>query len=482
MSFVRRIIKNTGALWTSQVFHSLTSLCAVAIIARHLGVERFGEYGFVLAICNIFQVVTDLGANQIFIREVAREPEHVQEYFTTNVVIMSFFGTLVFFLIMGAVYFFCPGEYVLLAAAIGAIAVILRFVSQLFSSVFQAYERMGYDALMRSLGHAVYLACVIVVVALDGGIVGIFVALLMQSISACIAGYGFTRKYFFRPGFVLNRSRIWEVLREAWPIGAQAIVRKMSYRVDILFLKGLSSRADLGLFNGIYRIMLQLQFIPRNVTSALFPVFSRLSRNKETTLIDVHSRSAKFLLIGCVPLVAIFLVFPKEFISIVLGKAFVEAVPLMRLLSGALVLLFFSTLFVNMLTALNRQRWATICVAVSLAANIVCDIVLIPTWGFMGAGVATVVAEAVLFVMTGLSVVRYLVVWPLISAGVRLVLAGVLMSVVWAGFGNGVAWFTLIAGGISYPLSLWALRVLDDQELMWIQDEIRRLFGRLAKV
>jgi len=307
--------------------------------------------------------------------------------------------------------------------------------------------------------------------------VSIFMALLLQNIAACIAGYGFTRKYFFTPRVVFNGSRVREVLLEAWPIGIKAMLRKMSYRVDILFLKALSSPVDLGLFNGIYRIILQLQFIPRNLTSALFPVFSRLSNKEETLLADVHSRSAKFLFIGCIPLLAIFLVFPKEVISMVLGKEFIAAVPLIRILAIALALLFFSTLFIKMLTALNKQKWATFCVALSLATNIICDIVLIPTWGFMGAGIATLVAEMLLFSLTGSMVIRYLVIRPLVSAGLKLIIAGAVMVMVWVGFWAGTTWFTLIMGGLSYPLMLWVFQVFDDQESVWIQNGMRRLMG-----
>lgn len=481
MPLANRIIKNSIALWSSQAFHSLVSLCAVAIIARYLGIERFGEYGFVLAICNIFQVITDMGANQIFIREVARQPEKVNEYFTANLIIMAIFGTLVFILILGTVSCFHPGRHIVFAAVVGAVAVIMLFVGQLFSAVFQAYEKMGYVAIMRSLGYAIYILFVIIAVKVDGGIVSIFTALLLQNISACIAGYGFTRKYFFTPRVVFNGSRVREVLLEAWPIGIKAMLRKMSYRVDILFLKALSSPVDLGLFNGIYRIILQLQFIPRNLTSALFPVFSRLSNKEETLLADVHSRSAKFLFIGCIPLLTIFLVFPKEVISIVLGREFIAAVPLMRILAIALALLFFSTLFIKMLTALNKQTWATFCVALSLAANVICDIALIPTWGFMGAGIATLVAETLLFSLTGFLVIRYLVIRSLVSAGLKLIIAGAVMATVWVGFGAGVKWFTLIMGGLSYPLMLWVLQVFDDQESVWIQNGMRRLMG-LANV
>lgn len=482
MVLANRVIKNSIALWSSETVHILVNLGAVALIARYLGVERFGDYGFVLAICNIFQVMTDMGSNQVFIREVSRKPENVQEYFTANLLIMAILGTLVFFLIIASIYFFPSSRYLLLSSAIGAIAVILLFFSQLFSAVFQAYEKMQFEVFMRSVGYSVYLTLVILVVKFDAGIVGIFIALLIQNISACIAGYGFTRKYFFKPKFILNRTRVLEILREGWAIGLTFVLRKLSYRIDILFLKALSSRTDLGLFNGIYRINLQLQFIPRNVTSALFPVFSRLSEDKETKLADIQSRTVKFLLMVCIPILSVFMVFPGEIISLILGREFVKAAPLMRILTLSLGLQFFSILFIRTLYAQNRQRIATLCVAVCLAANILCDIFFIPKWGYVGAGIATLVAETVLFLITGFSVARYLNIRSLLGAGAKLITAGMVMVMFWIGLGNKAPVFSLLLGGLSYPLLLWVMHVLDDQESAWFRDLIKRLFSHSEKM
>jgi len=459
MALTNRIIKNSIALLSSQAFHSLVSICAIAIIARYLGIERFGEYGFVLAICNIFQVMTDMGANQVFIREVAREPAKVNEYFTASVLIMSIFGTLVFILILGTVYFFRPPTHILLAAAIGALAVIMLFVSQLFSAVFQAYEKMGYVAIMRPLGYSFYLFFVIVAVIFDWGIVGIFMALLIQNISACIAGYGLIRKNFFKPQFSLNRSILWKVFREGWPIGVNAMLRKASYRVDILFLKALSSSADLGLFNGIYRIILQLQFIPRNVTSALFPVFSRLSKGEEELFAKVHYRAVKLLLIGTVPLLAGLLISSRELISIVLGNEFLEAVPLMRVLIVCLGLLFFNILLIRTLNAANEQRWATFSVAVALGFNILCDMLFIPRWGYMGAGFATLIAETVLFCLTAFFVYSRLPLTPFFSEVPKLIMSGTVMVGLWILFKGQNKLAMILLGAFVYFAMLWILRM-----------------------
>jgi O-antigen/teichoic acid export membrane protein len=279
----------------------------------------------------------------------------------------------------------------------------------------------------------------------------------------------------------LNRSRVIEVFREGLPIGLTFLLRKISYRIDILFLKAVSSLTDLGLFNGIYRIILQLQFIPRNVTNALFPVFSRLSKEKENKFIDVQSRSVKFLLIGFIPIMAILMVFSKEVISIILGKEFVKAVPLMRILTLSLGFQFFSILFIKTLYALNRQRVAIVCVAACLAVNILGDIFLIPAWGYIGAGIATLLAETLLFGLTGLSVARYLSVRSLLSAGAKLVIAGSVMVIFWIGLGDRANLLTLILGGLSYPSLLWVLHVLDDQESLWVRDQMKKLFKNVAR-
>jgi O-antigen/teichoic acid export membrane protein len=477
-----RVIKNSIALWISEAFNIIVNLFAVAIVARYLGVERFGDYGFVLAVCNIFQVLTDMGTKQVFVREVARNPEDVQEYFTANLLTMTILGILVFLLIIASIYFFPSSKHLLSPAAIGAVAVILLFFSQLFSAVFQAFEKMKYEAFMRSLSYSIYLAVIVLAVRFDSGITGIFIALLIQNVTACIAGYGFTRKYFFKPKFTLNRARFIEVFREGLPIGFTFLLRKISYRVDILFLKAFSSLTDLGLFNGIYRINLQLQFIPRNATNALFPVFSRLSKDKESKFMDVQSRSVKFLLIGFIPILAILMVFPKEVISLILGKEFVKAVSLMRILTLSLGFQFLSILFIRTLYALNKQRLAILCVAACLTANILGDILLIPTWGYIGAGIATLVAETVLFLLTGLSVARYLNIRSLLGAGAKLIIAGMVMSMLWIGFGGKALLFSLILGVLSYPLLLWILHVLDDQESAWFRDIIKRLFSHSEKM
>ena len=56
------------SLMLGRIYHAVLNLFAVALIARYLKVDVFGEYAFISVVCNIFMVVTDMGINRIGIR------------------------------------------------------------------------------------------------------------------------------------------------------------------------------------------------------------------------------------------------------------------------------------------------------------------------------------------------------------------------------------------------------------------------------
>ena len=59
-----RVLTNSFFLMLKEGFHAIVSICVVAILARYFSIEKFGDYAFILALCNIFQVTTDMGVNR----------------------------------------------------------------------------------------------------------------------------------------------------------------------------------------------------------------------------------------------------------------------------------------------------------------------------------------------------------------------------------------------------------------------------------
>ena len=74
MRTVRKIAKNTGGVIAGNVAFGFISLFVIVYLARYLGTEGFGKYSFVFVYLAFFNIITDLGLQQILVREMAREP------------------------------------------------------------------------------------------------------------------------------------------------------------------------------------------------------------------------------------------------------------------------------------------------------------------------------------------------------------------------------------------------------------------------
>ncbi|MGP8321297.1 MAG: oligosaccharide flippase family protein [Methanosarcinaceae archaeon] len=71
---VRKIAKNAGVIIAGNVAFRLVSPFVVICLARYLGTAGFGKYRFVFAYLAFFSIITDLGLQQILVRDMAREP------------------------------------------------------------------------------------------------------------------------------------------------------------------------------------------------------------------------------------------------------------------------------------------------------------------------------------------------------------------------------------------------------------------------
>jgi O-antigen/teichoic acid export membrane protein len=134
-------------------------------------------------------------------------------------------------------------------------------------------------------------------------------------------------------------------------------------------------------------------------------------------------------------------------------------------------------------TALGRQRLYMGCVAVSLLVNLLLDLLLIPIYSFQGAAVATLAAEAVLFVAGLLALTRL---------GSELSGLWLLWRPLLAGLGMGVCcWLTRdlglaamasgIAGGlVVYAGLLLVFQTFTPQERSLLLDAMRLRLGHVG--
>ena len=478
-----RIMKNSVAFMGGRTYHAILSLLAIRLIAQYLELEGFGEYGFIMAVCTIFMVITDMGTSTICIREMARDLSKANAIFWAGTVVKFVLSFVTFGCIALVINAMSDSSEIISATYIAAAAVILLFLGDIFHAVFVAFEKMGYSALLSSVQMTCYLFFLVLFIQLDFGMHGIFGALLLSYGIRILTGIVILFRKFFKPSPYLNVSLCLYLLKEAYFIGISRILRKTSFRIDTVLLKIMRSASEVGLFYGVYRIILVLTLIPQSINQALFPTISRLAVESKDSLGRLLEKSVKILLLLVIPLVCVVVFLSEEAIEIVLGKSFSSAAPAMMVLSLVWGVMFFSDLFVRALNGCDRQSLATKAVASCLIVNVVADIVLIHLFGYLGAVFATLLGEITLFVGAYYFISKNVakICWRKVVF--KPLLAGILMAAVMYVLNSTSRAAALLAGPGMFFIAIIVLQVFDREEMEIIRErlqKIRHRFGYLT--
>lgn len=462
-------------------FGTIINLVATAIIARYLPLEVFGEYGYILAVCMTFSVVTDMGTNQIMIREIARDKNRTQEIFSAGFLLNVLLSFLTASLIIVVVHVTTEGQRITISTYILTVAVLIYMLGDNFDIVFKAYERMQYNAYLKVIEETTYIAGIVTVVALDLGLPGIFSAYLFAYTIRFITGYLFTRFVFFNPQLKWNLPAMKWILIESLPIGISRIFRKTTFRIDTILLKLFRTREEVGVFHGVYRIIIIAMFIPRDITDSLFPIMSRYAYGPKESITAMFAKSFKIILILTLPMIFTVFMASHWIITLILGSNFSHAAPLMQVLTLAWGFMFFSVLCNKILNATNHQRYATIAIGICLLVNVIMDLIFIPYLGYLGAGIATLVSEIVLFIMSYSFISKRVCNMSLAKVVSKPLVAALASAAIGLILGRGHVLFTVLINFIVYLSMLYFLGVFKEEELDVMKEIVYKIRRKIRK-
>ncbi len=176
------------------------------------------------------------------------------------------------------------------------------------------------------------------------------------------------------------------------------MVRLLAEQTDVIILALMAGTVAVGLFSGPYKIGAGLRFLPQALILPLIPFYSRaaVAGGERAEFRDAYERSVKSFLLMGFPFAILFLLCPTTLTVGLLGVSYRAAAPAMRLLSAGIWLVFLSTPFPFLLTALDRQRFLFVTSAIALVIRIVLDLVLVHYFGFIGPCLSLIVSESLL--------------------------------------------------------------------------------------
>lgn len=467
MTTIRKIAKNTGVLFAGQIISYVLGFIYVIYIARYLGAEGFGILTLALSFTGISVVLTDLGLNKLIVRDISRDESLIKKYlgnFLSMKIILAFF--MLFVTILAINLFNYSNETTIVIYLI-TISTIFTSFSQLFYSIFQIYQKMEYQAVGIIINSALILGG-----AFLGKLYGLNVTelaflylfatiiVLVYNILACSLKFMIPKINFDFP--------FWKTaISNSIYFGLADIFIVIYFNIDSVMLSLIVGEAVVGWYNAAYRLIFVLTFIPSVLIIALFPLMSKHFESAKETLKMEYGKSFKYLFAISVILLVYGILFADQIILNIYGNGYLPAISALQVLICVIPIIFITTLFGNLLAAINRQRVVTLIAGANALLNVALNLILIPDYSFIGASVATVLTEGLGFILMYYYISRYFTKISITENILKPILCGVIIAAFIYYLKIEINWLLAgIIGLLSYILLLYIFKIINEDDIV----------------
>ena len=173
MIAINRILKNLSAVFFGDLFVKFSGMAIAIILARYLGPEDYGKYSFVIAGVFIFMVFSDFGLNDLIIRDVARNHNLAPQYFISSLISKTILSCLSIIFLILYVYLMGYSEEIILYTIVFSASILFIVLMNSITSIFKAFEQMGYVLLISIISSAVLLVFIVSLVYFNGSLLQI---------------------------------------------------------------------------------------------------------------------------------------------------------------------------------------------------------------------------------------------------------------------------------------------------------------------
>lgn len=394
---VQKITYNIVINGAAKAISIALALVAIGMLTRYLGADGFGKYTTMLAFFAFFGAIGDFGLYTVATREISREGADEARILSRVFTMRALISLCITAAVACGVWFLPYERDVQVGILIAAGAFIFSSGYGLLNGLFQKHLAMDRVALAELSGK--FLQVGVIVYAITAQLSFIFVAfsLLITMLWSFALVLWFARRWV-RLTLTLDVPFCRMFLKESLPLGMATIVTFLYFRCDTILLSFLQNHHDVGIYGAAYKVIETIVFFPAMVVGMVFPMMSRYIFTDVRMFNDIANTIVKIFTIILIPLVIALIALAEPIIAIVGGANFAAAVPVLRVLSYALIFIFFGQLFTSIIVVAAQQKRLMYIQCCAALGNIVANMLLIPRYSYMAAAYVSVVTE--LFVAT----------------------------------------------------------------------------------
>jgi O-antigen/teichoic acid export membrane protein len=400
----RRLVADFAYLLTGHAFVRLVSFVATLYVTKTLGPAEFGTLSVGLSLAAVFSVCSNLGLDDLIVRQVARDADGGASLLG-DAVVLKLLGLPVGGLAVLALSLTRTGDAPLYGFLF-LYAVCFSYLL-LVCAVCRGQRRMAVQSLLLGTNVLLGAAAAALAARLTGAAGPAGAGYALAAGATLGAGYAVLRRSRFLPRYAWRPARWRAVLRTAVPFAAALIGLMVFDRLALVSVTAFLGHTAAGWFSAAYNIVLGLTVVPGLAVAAVYPVLARTAAGRARPDGATASVAAPLILFAAgagLALGAALALLAPFAVPRLYGGAYLPSVAVLQALAPGVPCLFLVLALTGVLEATDWQRAG----AAAIGAGLLVSLPLCPLatwrWGLTGAAVAYDLGYALLAgIMLGLA-------------------------------------------------------------------------------
>lgn len=399
MSQIKKIFKNMGWLAISQIIASICGFIWTIIMARYLGVDKYGIFGFATSLTGILAITLDFGISTHIVRHIATDYDSAPKYLGNAIPLKSIFsiGTILLTLII--LLMMKTNELTITITMLFTIEMIIKSFIGLLNGSFQSFEEGKYQGIGNSLLNIILLVFILIAIFTDLGIYGIAYSYILANFITLVYLYYNFEKNITKPKFEFDKEFCKKITLYSFPFAITGVLYSIYFSVDAIMLTNLIGNYATGIYNAAGKLIQVLTIFYSVYTAVIFPVMSKFYKNDEKLLLTSYEKSIKYLMLIMIPLAIATMIYSTDIVHLIYGQEYKSSSIVLSILIWTVCLLFIAGAGNTLLNASHKELSVTKIYVIAAIFNVVLNFIMIPQFSYNGAAIATVLSDMLIVVI-----------------------------------------------------------------------------------
>lgn len=390
---IQKALSNTGWLLADQVLRMSVGLFVMVWVARYLGPEKYGVLSYAIAFVALFTAFSTLGLDSIVVRDIVRETGSANEILGTTFVLRLLGGVLTLLFTVSFIARLRPEDnltfWIVSIIAAGLIFQALNTIDLWFQSQVQSkYAVFARNSafLLASIGKVAFILVEAPLIAFAWiAFAEVFLGMMGLVIAYQVKGLKLR-------SWSVNFTRARKLMKDSWPLLLTGTFVLLNMHVDKVMVGEISGSSEVGLYSAAATLSSVWYFVPVAIGISIVPALTE-ENERNVSMYDAHLQRIYCIMTPITLMLALPITFFSEnIVTVIYGSQYTAASQMLSIHIWSALFVFHVHIRNKSLLIEDIQYFNAIFTALTMASNVVLNLILIPNYGGIGAAYASLLS------------------------------------------------------------------------------------------